>query len=62
VMVYTPDGDNIKLLLDNGPFDHERGRNLILAIAMMVAKKYAPSRVRAGALPSSHFDAKLRKH
>jgi hypothetical protein len=26
VMVYTLDGDNIKLLLDNGPFDHQRGR------------------------------------
>jgi hypothetical protein len=39
-MVYTPDGDNIKLLLDNGPFDHERGRKLILAIATTVAEKY----------------------
>jgi hypothetical protein len=55
VIVYTPEGDNTKLLLDNGPFDHERGRNLILAIATTVAEKYAPSRVRAGALPSSHL-------
>jgi hypothetical protein len=38
------------------------GGNLILAIATMVAEKYAPSRVRAGALPSSHFDAKPRKY
>jgi hypothetical protein len=58
-MLHQPDGNNVQLRLDNGPFDYERGWDLVLAIATTVAEKYAPS--AAGALPSSHFDAKLLK-
>jgi len=61
LIMRLPDGTNVNLKLDGGPFDLEAGTNLLAAIATTVGEKYAPSEAR-GAEPSVTFDAKLRKH
>ena len=61
LIMHLPDGTNVNLKLDGGPFDVEAGANLLAAIASTVGEKYAPSEAR-GAEPSVTFDAKLRKH
>jgi hypothetical protein len=61
LIMHLPDGTNVNLKLDGGPFDVEAGTNLLAAIATTVGEKYAPSEAR-GAEPSVTFDAKSRKH
>jgi hypothetical protein len=61
LIMHLPDGTNVNLKLDGGPFDLEAGANLLTAIASTMGEKYAPPEAR-GAGPSATFDAKLRKH
>jgi hypothetical protein len=61
LIMHLPDGTNVNLKLDGGPFDVEAGTNLLAAVATTVGEKYAPPEAR-GAEPSVTFDAKLRKH
>jgi hypothetical protein len=50
VIMHLPDGTNMNLKLDGGPFDLEAGHNLLVAIAKTMGEKYAPP------------EAQLRKH
>jgi hypothetical protein len=38
--MHLPDGTNVNLKLDGGPFDVEAGTNLLAAIATTVGEKY----------------------
>ena len=42
LIMHLPDGTNVNLKLDGGPFDVEAGTNLLAAITTTVGEKYAP--------------------
>src|SRR4029434_9146439 len=61
LIMHLPDGTNVNLKLDGGPFDVEGGANLLAAIALTAGEQYARSKAR-GVEPLVTLDAKLRKH
>src|SRR5947199_7456310 len=46
LIMHLPDGTNVNLKLDGGPFDVEAGTNLLAGIATTVGQKYAPTGCR----------------
>src|SRR4029434_926373 len=47
LVMHLPDGTNVNLKLDGGPFDVEAGTNLLAATATTVGGKNAPPPTRA---------------